>query len=188
MQSLTYQQNTRSETNSLISTYQDVPRNTSKLTRVRDAVRAWNKATPGAAQEHISQLVASEWMARGGRGLLLAGSKHNTKQNFFRMINDPGPKNDKSLMQLIPVIESVMGRDNPATARQFGFVVETDADVLAGGIKECSDAHQAKLLSLPIKQLEKEVGEAVAAVLRYLPTDSIGPVLASLATMMPGFM
>jgi len=90
----------------MISINQSVPRNNSKLTRIREAVRAWQKATPGQAQVHISQLVAKEWLARGGRGLLLAGSEHNTKQNFFRMINDPGPKNDKGLMLLIPSLST----------------------------------------------------------------------------------
>ena len=94
MHSLAYQQSTGLEQRPLISIYQSVPRNNRKLTRIREAVKA-AKATPGQSQVHISQLVAKEWLARGGKGLLLAGSEHNTKQNFFRMINDPGPKNDK---------------------------------------------------------------------------------------------
>ncbi|MCL7684870.1 hypothetical protein M8356_21730, partial [Citrobacter youngae] len=104
MQSLTFYQDTGSPQQPVISNYQTVPRNNGKLSRIREAVRAWNKATPGQAQIHISQLIAKEWIARGGRGLLRAGSEHNTRQNFFRMINDPGPKNDKSLTLLIPVI------------------------------------------------------------------------------------
>lgn len=188
MQSLIYQQNTRAETNPLISIYQGAPRNTSKLTRIRDAVRAWNKATPGAAQDHISQLVASEWMARGGRGLLLAGSKHNTKQNFFRMINDPGPKNDKSLMQLIPIIIDVMARDNEKVAREFGLVAKTEAELVADAMRECAEAHQAKLLGHPIQRIEKEVREAAEALLRFLPTESIAAVVTSLSAMVPGVM
>lgn len=82
MHSISLQQTTGFQQGVLISNYQSVPRNNSKLTRIRDAVRAWNKATPGAAQDYISQLVAQEWIARGGRGLLLVGSKHNVKQNF----------------------------------------------------------------------------------------------------------
>ncbi len=106
MHSLTYHENNGFTANPMISINQSVPRNNSKLTRIREAVRAWQKATPGQAQVHISQLVAKEWLARGGRGLLLAGSEHNTKQNFFRMINDPGPKNDKGLMLLIPSLST----------------------------------------------------------------------------------
>nr|DAO74743.1 MAG TPA: putative bacterial toxin [Caudoviricetes sp.] len=188
MHSLAYQENNGFTANPMISNYQGVPRNTSKLTRIREAVRAWQRATPGRAQVHISQLVAKEWLARGGRGLLLAGSEHNTKQNFFRMINDPGPKNDKGLMLLIPVIIDVMARDNEKVAREFGLVAKTEAELIAEAMKECTEAHQAKLLGQPIQRLEKEVREAAEALLRFLPTESIAAVVTSLAAMAPGVM
>ncbi|STT09970.1 Uncharacterised protein [Klebsiella pneumoniae] len=73
MHSISLQQTTGFQQGSLIPNYQNVPRNNNMLTHIREAVRAWNKATPGAAQDHISQLVAREWIARGGRGLLLVG-------------------------------------------------------------------------------------------------------------------
>ena len=188
MHSLTYHENNGFTASPMISINQSVPRNTSKLTRIREAVRAWQKATPGKAQIHISQLVAKEWLARGGKGLLLAGSEHNTKQNFFRMINDPGPKNDKGLMLLIPVIIDVMARDNEKVAREFGLVAKTEAELIAEAMKECSEAHQAKLLGQPIQRLEKEVREAAEALLRFLPTESIAAVVTSLAAMAPGVM
>ncbi|WP_241178550.1 toxin YdaT family protein [Enterobacter asburiae] len=188
MHSLAYQENNGFTTSPMISINQSVPRNTSKLTRIREAVRAWQKATPGQAQIHISQLVAKEWLARGGRGLLLAGSEHNTKQNFFRMINDPGPKNDKGLMLLIPVIIDVMARDNEKVAREFGLVAKTEAELIAEAMKEFTEAHQAKLLGQPIQRLEKEVREAAEALLRFLPTESIAAVVTSLAAMAPGVM
>ncbi|HHU4710687.1 TPA: hypothetical protein ACUE5B_003575 [Escherichia coli] len=188
MHSLAYQHNTGFMASPMISINQSVPRNTSKLTRIREAVRAWQKATPGKAQIHISQLVAKEWLARGGKGLLLAGSEHNTKQNFFRMINDPGPKNDKWLMLLIPVIVDVMARDNEKVAREFGLVAKTEAELIAEAMKECTEAHQAKLLGQPIQRLEKEVREAAEALLRFLPTESIAAVVTSLAAMAPGVM
>ena len=183
MHSLAYQQSTGLEQRPLISIYQSVPRNNRKLTRIREAVKAWQKATPGQSQVHISQLVAKEW-----KGLLLAGSEHNTKQNFFRMINDPGPKNDKGLMLLIPVIIDVMARDNEKVAREFGLVAKTEAELIAEAMKECTEAHQAKLLGQPIQRLEKEVREAAEALLRFLPTESIAAVVTSLAAMAPGVM
>lgn len=188
MQSLAYQHNTGFMASPLISIYQGVPRNNSKLTKIREAVKAWHKATPGMAQVYISQLVAKEWLARGGRGLLLAGSEHNTKQNFFRMINEPGPKNDKNLVALIPVIVDVMARDNEKVAREFGLVEKTEAELIAEAMKECTEAHQAKLLGQPIQRLEKEVREAAEALLRFLPTESIAAVVTSLAAMAPGVM
>ncbi|MGU3413742.1 hypothetical protein ACLBW0_08510 [Enterobacteriaceae bacterium C34A] len=188
MQSLAYQQSNGFQPGPLISIYQGVPRNNSKLTRIREAVKAWHKATPGTAQVHISQLVAKEWIARGGRGLLLAGSEHNTKQNFFRMITEPGPKNDKNLMMLIPVIVDVMARDNEKVAREFGLVEKTESELIAEAMKECTEAHQAKLLGMPIQRLEKEVREAAESVLKYLPADSLSAVLTSLMAMAPGVM
>lgn len=186
MQSLTFHQDTGASQQAVISDYQGVPRNTSKLIRIREAVKAWQKATPGQAQIYISQLVAKEWIARGGRGLLLAGSEVNTRQNFFRMINDPGPKNDKNLMLLIPVISDVMSRDNEKVAREYGLLAKTEAELIADAMKECTEAHQAKLLGQPIQRLEKEVREAAEALLSFLPADSLAAVVTSLATMVPG--
>lgn len=171
----------------VISKYQKLPRRLCKLSNIREAVKAWNKATPGDAQNYISQLVAKEWFASGGRGLLLAGSVHGTKVNFFRMINNPGPKYDKCLEMLTPAIVAVMARDNEMVAREFGLVTsKTKEELIADAIKECGEAHQAKLLGQPIQRLEKEVREAAEALLRFLPADSLGPVLTSLAMMAPG--
>jgi cytochrome P450 len=93
------------------------------------------------------------------------------------MINDPGPKNDKGLMLLIPVIIDVMARDNEKVAREFGLVAKTEAELIAEAMKECTEAHQAKLLGQPIQRLEKEVREAAEALLRFLPTESIAAVV-----------
>ncbi|MEZ2586185.1 toxin YdaT family protein [Kluyvera intermedia] len=188
MHTIHLNQDTGVPAQAVISNYQSVPRNNSKLIRIREAVKAWQKATPGQAQIYISKLIAKEWIARGGRGLLLAGSEVNTRQNFFRMINDPGPKNDKNLMLLIPVITDVMSRDNEKVAREYGLLAKTEAELIADAMKECTEAHQAKLLGQPIKRLEKEVREAAEALLRFLPDESLAAVVTSLATMVPGIM
>lgn len=178
MHSLAYQQNSGFQTSQLISAYQEVPRNNGKLIRIREAVIAWQKATPGKAQVYISQLVAAEWISRGGRGLLLAGSEHNTKQNFFRMINEPGPKNDKGLMQLIPVIIDVMARDNERIAREFGLVTgKTKDELLADAMKECSEASRSVLLNEPEHQKLKEVSEGIASLFRLIP-EQVGPLIS----------
>lgn len=184
MHSLAYQENNGFTASPLISNYQGVPRNTSKLNRIREAVRAWQKATPGQAQVHISQLVAKEWLARGGRGLLLAGSEHNTKQNFFRMINDPGPKNDKNLMALIPVITDVMASDNELVARQFGLVSgKTKEELIADAMKECAEAKHAVLLGAPEHQKLKEVSEGIASLFRLMP-EQVGPLMTMVTSML----
>ncbi|ELK1247700.1 TPA: hypothetical protein MNC23_002264 [Citrobacter freundii] len=184
MHSLTYQENNGFTASPLISNYQGVPRNTNKLNRIREAVRAWQRATPGQAQVHISQLVAKEWLSRGGRGLLLAGSEHNTKQNFFRMINDPGPKNDKNLMALIPVITDVMAIDNELVARQFGLVSgKTKEELIADAMKECAEAKQAVLLGAPEHQKLKEVSEGIASLFRLMP-EQVGPLMTMVTSML----
>lgn len=183
MQTSSFHDDTRVLSAPVISNYQGVPRNNCKLNRIREAVKAWNRATPGAAQLHISQLVAKEWMARGGRGLLLAGSEHNTKQNFFRMINDPGPKNDKSLVQLIPVIIDVMAQDNEEVARRFGLIsTKTKAQLIADAMKECAEAKQAVLLNVPEHQKLKEVSEGIASLFRLMPeqTGSLMTIVTSM--------
>lgn len=184
MHSLTYQENNGFTASPLISNYQGVPRNTNKLNRIREAVRAWQRATPGQAQVHISQLVAKEWLSRGGRGLLLVGSEHNTKQNFFRMINDPGPKNDKNLMALIPVITDVMAIDNELVARQFGLVSgKTKEELIADAMKECAEAKQAVLLGAPEHQKLKEVSEGIASLFRLMP-EQVGPLMTMVTSML----
>ncbi|WP_176917933.1 toxin YdaT family protein [Superficieibacter sp. 1612_C1] len=184
MQTLTFHDDTKERSSPVISNYQGVPRNNCKLNRIREAVKAWNRATPGAAQLHISQIVAKEWIARGGRGLLLAGSEHNTRQNFFRMINDPGPKNDKSLVQLIPVIIDVMALDNEEVARRFGLISgKTKAELIADAIKECAEAKRAVMLDAPRHQKLKEVSEGIVSMFRLEP-DLAGPLMAMVTTML----
>lgn len=183
MQTLSFHDDTKGLSAPVISNYQGVPRNNCKVNRIREAVKAWNRATPGAAQLHISQLVAKEWIARGGRGLLLAGSEHNTKQNFFRMINDPGPKNDKNLLQLIPIIIDVMARDNEEVARRFGLISgKTRAERIAEAMKECAEAKQAVLLNVPEHQKLKEVSEGIASLFKLMPeqTGSLMTIVTSM--------
>ena len=188
MQTLTYKNHNTGMASALISKNQGTPRKTSKLDNIRKAVQAWHKATPGSAQIHISQLVAQEWIANGGRGLLLAGSKHNTKQNFFRMVNEPGPKNDKHLTILIPTIAVVMARDNEKLAREFGLLESTKPELIASNIKECGDFHQVNMLGSSVDVIVKEGREAVESIMRLIPMESWGQVLGGFITMTPGIM
>ena len=184
MHSISLQQTTGFQQGLLIPNYQNVPRNNNMLTHIREAVRAWNKATPGAAQDHISQLVAREWIARGGRGLLLVGSKHNVKQNFFRMINTPGPKNDANLTALLPVIIDVMSRDNEKVAREFGLLKgKTKEEVIAEAIKECAEAKQAVMLNAPEHQKLKEVSEGITSLFRLMP-EQTGALMTIVSSML----
>lgn len=169
----------------VISKYQELPRKSCKLSNIREAVKAWNRATPGDAQNYISQLVAKEWVARGGRGLLLAGSVHGTKVNFFRMINTPGPKYDKYLEALTPVIVDVMARDNEKVAREFGLVTgKTKGQRLADSIKESSDVHQAASMDAPVPVLCKEISEDIVAKIHLVGIESFALIMAQVTTIL----
>ena len=170
------------------SKYQELPRKSCRLSNIREAVKAWNRATPGDAQNYISQLVAKEWFASGGRGLLLAGSVHGTKVNFFRMINNTGPKYDKYLEMLTPAIVAVMARDNEKVAREFGLVEKTGAENLASSIKECSELHQVSALGAPVNVIVKEGREAVESIMNLIPKESWGQVLGGFVTVVQGVL
>ena len=172
----------------VISKYQELSRQSAKLSNIRAAVKAWNKATPGNAQNYISQLVAKAWFASGGRGLLLAGSVHGTKVNFFRMINTIGPKYDKYLEMLTPVIVAVIARDNEKVAREFGLIETTRPELIASNIKECSEFQQVSILGAPVDEMVKEGREAVESIMKLIPMESWGQVLGGIITMTPGIM
>jgi len=55
-------------------------------------------------------------------------------------------------------------------------------------MKECSEAHQAKLLGAPLQKLEKEIREAAIALFSLLPSDTAGPLLASIGAVAPQFL
>ncbi|MGL9720121.1 toxin YdaT family protein [Symbiopectobacterium sp.] len=113
---------------------------------VRDAVSMWQETLPGKTQETIAQLVVDEWRRRGGRGLQLGDSARNNKQNLFRWLDNPfnSKRYAGYIAQLAPVIADVMPIE---IARQFGLEKgKTDPELVAAAMKECSDAHQAKLL------------------------------------------
>lgn len=178
MQTLRFQNDSSPNKRALISKYQDAPKHSGRLSVIRKAVRTWEQAVPGKAQEVISQKVAKEWFARGGKGLLLAGSTHNTKQNFFRMIREPGPKNDKSLHQLVPVILDLLPVD---IARQHGLVVgKTKEQLLACAIKEDGEVYQAVLADAPPEVLIKELSEKLEAGARLAPKSAWAGLVAGL--------
>lgn len=84
---------------------------------------------------------------------------------------------------------AILGQMPDVIKRRFGYEAEpTEAELVAAAIKECSEAHQAKLLGSPVQKLEKEVREAAESVLRFLPADSLGVVLNSLMAMIPQMM
>jgi hypothetical protein len=65
---------------------------------------------------------------------------------------------------------------------------KTDAELVASAILECTEAHQAKLLGAPLQKLEKEIREAAIALFSLLPSDTAGPLLASIGAVAPQFL
>lgn len=190
MQSLTFQDDNSQFQRKLISKNQSVFTNRGgiKFASIREAMNVWQESLPGKSQEAITKLIVAEWHRRGGKGLNLSGSLQNSKQNLFRWIDNPrnSEKYERYIATLLPVIADVMPIE---IARQYGLKNGmTDAELVASAVKECSEAHHAKLMGLPIEKLEKEVREAAEALLKLLPIESMAQVASGLVVLVPGLI
>lgn len=157
------------------------PRRRDNLKRmaINTAVSEWEKTLPGQAQEQIARLVAEEWKCSGGKGITV------NKLNLFRYLrNESGSeKYTAYVMKLSGAIVAAMPIE---IARKHGLSkARTEAELVASAIKECSEAHQAKLLGAPVQKLEKEIREAAIALFNMLPADAAGPLLASISAVAP---
>ncbi|WP_437889322.1 toxin YdaT family protein [Phytobacter sp. V91] len=166
---------------SLKSKNQIEPRRRDNLKRmaINTAVSEWEKTLPGQAQEKIARLVDEEWQRTGGRGITV------NKMNLFRYLrNENGSeKYNRYVMQLAPAISAVMPIE---IARAYGLRSgKTEAELVAAAIKECAEAHQAKLHGAPLQRLEKEIWEAATSLYAMLPKEISEPALALLSTLAP---
>ncbi|MEG6300678.1 toxin YdaT family protein [Enterobacter hormaechei] len=183
MQSITYEHHKQLNTVPLITKNHSVPRRRDK-TRSRaifEAVREWESTLPGQAQEKIAQLVAEQWAKRGGRGIAV------NKQNLFRYLkNESG--SDKYTAYVMQLSGAIIAAMPVQIARKHGLSkAKTETELVASAIKECSEAHQAKLAGAPLQKLEKEIREAAIALFNMLPAETAGPLLASISAVAPQF-
>ncbi|MGS4679279.1 toxin YdaT family protein [Enterobacter soli] len=183
MQSVAYQHHNQQLAGSLKTQNQFEPhrRDAIRHRALLSAVRDWEELLPGKAQEKIALLVAEQWGKEGGRGIAV------NKQNLFRYLkNESGSeKYTAYVMKLSGAIVAAMPIE---IARKHGLSkARTEAELVASAIKECSEAHQAKLLGAPIQKLEKEIREAAIALFNMLPADAAGPLLASISAVAPQF-
>lgn len=181
MQTLTSHDFKRTAAVSLKSKNQIEPRRRDNLKRlaINTAVGEWEKTLPGQAQEMIARLVDEEWQRTGGRGITV------NKLNLFRYLrNENGSeKYNRYVMQLAPAISAVIPIE---IARAYGLRSgKTEAELVAAAIKECGEAHQAKLLGAPLQRLEKEIWEAATSLYAMLPKEISEPALALLSTLAP---
>jgi hypothetical protein len=156
------------------------PRRRDNLKRmaINTAVSEWEKTLPGQAQEQIARLVAEEWKRTGGKGITV------NKLNLFRYLrNENGSeKYNRYVMQLAPAISAVMPIE---IARAYGLRSgKTEAELVASAIKECAEAHQAKMLGAPAAP-GKEIWEAATSLYAMLPKEVSEPALALLSTLAP---
>lgn len=148
---------------------------------IHEAVQEWEQTLPGQAQERIAQLVAEQWEKQGGKGITV------NKQNLYRYLKNEtnSAKYTGYVMQLAAAIGEAMPLE---IARKHGLRTGlTEAELVARAIKECSEAHQAKLLGAPLQKLEKEIREAAVSLFSMLPSDVAGPLLASIGAVTPQF-
>lgn len=146
------------------------------------AVLEWESTLPGQSQQVLVRLVAEQWAKEGGRGITV------NKQNLYRYLkNENGSsKYTAYVMQLATAISRAMPIE---IARKHGLRQgKTEAELVANAMKECSEAHQAKLLGAPLQKLEKEIREAAIALFSLLPSDTAGPLLASIGAVAPQFL
>lgn len=143
------------------------------------AIQEWESTLPGRAQEIIALLVAEQWEKQNGRGISV------NKQNLYRYLKNEGSseKYTSYAMQLAPAIADAMPIE---IARKHNLKRGlTESELVATAIKECSEAHQAKLLGAPLQKLEREIREATIALINLLPADVAGPLLASISAVAP---
>lgn len=181
MQSVAFEHLNRQKTASLKTKNQYSPRRRDGMQcqKIYAAVQEWESTIPGKAQDAVAQLVAEQWEKQNGRGLSV------NKQNLYRYLkNENGSeKYTGYVIQLSTAIADAMPIE---VARKHGLKHGlTETELVASAIKECSDAHQAKLLGAPVQKLEREIREAAIALFNLLPSDLAGPLLASVAAVAP---
>lgn len=181
MQSVTYTNHNQQKSVTLKMKNQYIPRRRDGMQcqKIYAAVLEWESTIPGKAQEIVAQLVAEQWEKQNGRGISV------NKQNLYRYLkNESGSeKYTGYVIQLSTAIADAMPIE---VARKYGLKRGlTETELVASAIKECSDAHQAKLLGAPVQKLEREIREAAIALFNLLPADLAGPLLASVAAVAP---
>ncbi|WP_434642131.1 toxin YdaT family protein [Klebsiella sp. I138] len=181
MQSITFENHTSRIAVQLKSENQYSPRRRDRMKcrNILEAVQEWESTLPGRAQEIIAQLVAEQWEKQNGRGISI------NKQNLYRYLKNEGrsEKYTSYVMQLSVAIADAMPIE---IARRYHLKNGlTETELVASAIKECSEAHQAKLGGAPIHKLEQEIREAAIALFNLLPADVAGPLLASISAIAP---
>ena len=107
------------------------------------------------------------------------------KQNLFRYLRNEGgsEKYNGYVMQLVAAISAVLPVE---IARSHGLKTgKTDAELIASAVKECSEAHHAKLMGAPLHMLKKEIIEAQIALSEMLPEEVSAPLVAFLSGLFP---
>ncbi|HHT0239199.1 TPA: toxin YdaT family protein [Raoultella ornithinolytica] len=181
MQSINFENHTSRIAIQLKSENQSSPRrrDSKKCRTIFEAVQEWESTLPGRAQETIAQLVGEQWEKRNGRGISV------NKQNLYRYLKNEGgsEKYTSYVMQLSAAIADAMPIE---IARKYHLKRGlTETELVASAIKECSEAHQAKLVGAPMHKLEQEIREAAIALFNLLPADVAGPLLASISAVAP---
>ncbi|HHQ2445128.1 TPA: toxin YdaT family protein [Raoultella ornithinolytica] len=183
MQTITFENTTSNNGFSLKTEnhYSPRRRDSMKCRSIFEAVQEWESTLPGRAQETIALLVEEQWVKQNGRGISV------NKQNLYRYLKNESSseKYTSYVIQLSAAIADAMPIE---IARKHGLKRGlTETELVANAIKECSEAHQAKLLGAPLQKLEREIREAAIALFNMLPADAAGPLLASISAVAPQF-
>lgn len=181
MQSLTYQQSTGFTPAAMINRAQQTQDVSGEA--LRDAVRAWSAV---AGQDVVTAHIVEEWRQRGGEGIDFPADHSRARQKLFRFLDNRFESElyRENIRRLTPAILAVL----PLEYRGKLMPEDSFMSRYAELEKEISEAKRAVMLNAPTHQLVKEIREAAEKLLSFVPADSLGAVLSSLAAMAPGVM
>jgi hypothetical protein len=145
--------------------------------KLRRAVRAW--AAGWRSKEAVAAEIVTAWRQMDGEDFGFHESHSRNAQKIFRWIDGDSPRYRRYITALAPAILDVL----PLEFRTD--VIEPDDRLVRVAVvtKECADASRASLLGAPIRELEKEIRDAIESLVRLAPPDRQGPVMASAAAM-----
>lgn len=180
MQTLSFQQNNRAQSERMKFQYQEIKAEFKAFDErsICSAVRAWAAA---AGQDVVAAHIVDQWSSTGGEGIDFPEDISRARQKLFRWLDNRFDTDDcrERVRQLTPSILAVL----PLEHR--GSLLGGDCKMtrLAHAEKEISEAKRAVLLDAPKHQKLKEMSEGITALFKLEP-DLAGPLMAMVTTML----
>lgn len=175
MQIMSFQQNTRLKTCSLIKRNQLI---VTEHDNIRSAVRAWAAA---AGQDVVSAHIIDEWRQQGGEEIAFPDDISRARQKLFRYLDNPAESERyrEYVRLLTPAIMTVL----PLEFRHRLMPEDNFMSRLARLEKETSEAKIAVAVGAPRHQKLKELSEGIVEMFRIDP-ELTAPLMAIVTSML----